>query len=312
GPWAYDHLRFDRSAGWVIVEPLARGSGFWVGAHKFAHDPESGLFTLFYRLRTPLERGRGGVCRVATSDDGIRFDDVWEATKEDLAASSIEVGHCLRHDAGEWRLYLSYERAGSPGYWRIDVATGPSPAELDTQGRRTVLDPTNFGLGFIKDPVVYRTDDGGYRLYATTNPRTGPTIEGDRWTTAPQEETILAESRDGRYFETIEYVLAPAGDRSWHGQRARLNGLVDVDGGTLGTYDGSRTAYDNYEEWCGLVTTADGRSFERVPLDEPWVRSPHGSVRYVFPLRVGDRVYWYYEFTRADGSHDLRVSVVDL
>jgi hypothetical protein len=303
---AVDHLRFDPTAGTVIREPLGSGYGYWAGGHKVSWDPDVG-FVLFYRLRTPLEHGRGGHCRVAVGSDGFAFTDVWEATKQELAAGSIEVGHCVRHDADEWRLYLSYERAGQPGYWRIDVLTGADPADLDTQGRRTVLDPTNFGVGFIKDPFVVRTTEGGYRLYATVEPRVGPTTDGPVVTTGPQEETVLAESDDGLYFRTIEYVFAPTLDDSWHGQRARLNGLVDVGGRQVGTYDGSRTTFDNYEERCGLVTTADGRSFERVDAAAPWV----DGVRYVYPLAVDDRIFWYYEFTRPDGSHDLRVSVTE-
>ena len=305
-------LLFDPAAGTVIRRPSGTGYGHWAGGHKVSFDPASGLFVLYYRVRTPLEAGRGGVCRVAVGDDGLRFDDVWEAHKQDLASESIEVGHCVRHDEDEWRLYLSYERAGQPGYWRIDVLRGSEPGALDTQGRRTVLEPGMFGKTFIKDPWVRRRPDGGYDLYATTNPRTGPPVDGTLVRTAANEETVLAESDDGLHFPTIDHVFAPAGDGSWHGQRSRLNSLVDMGDVLFGTYDGSRTFFDNYEEACGLVTSPDGRTFTRVPTEGPWVTSAHGSVRYVYGLRVGDRVYWYYEYTVEDGSHDLRVAVVDL
>ncbi|NND84129.1 MAG: hypothetical protein HKN46_03175 [Acidimicrobiia bacterium] len=305
-------LLFDPAAGTVIRRPSGSGYGHWAGGHKVSFDPESGLHVLFYRVRTPLEAGRGGVCRVAVSDDGIRFDDVWEAHKQDLAAESIEVGHCVRHDEDEWRLYLSYERAGQPGYWRIDVLRGTEPGTLDTQGRRTVLEPGMFGKTFIKDPWVRRRGDDGYDLYATTNPRDGALVDGTLVRTAANEETVLAESHDGLSFPTIDHVFAPAGDGSWHGQRSRLNSLVDMDDVLVGTYDGSRTFYDNYEEACGLVTSPDGRTFTRVPTDGPWVTSAYGAVRYVYGLRVGDRLFWYYEYTVEDGSHELRVAIVDL
>jgi hypothetical protein len=305
-------LRFDPAAGTVVRRPPGDGYGHWAGGHKVSYDPHSGLFVLYYRLRTPLEAGRGGVCRVAVGDDGIRFDDVWEAHKQDLAAESIEVGHCVRHDEDEWRLYVSYERAGQPGYWRIDVLRGAEPALLDTQGRRTVLEPGMFGKTFIKDPWVRRREGGGYDLYATTNPREGARVEGRLVRTAANEETVLAESADGLYFPTIDHVFAPALDGSWHGQRSRLNCLVDMGDVLVGAYDGSRTFYDNYEEACGLVTSPDGRTFARVPTEGPWVTSAHGAVRYVHGLRVGDRIFWYYEYTVEDGSHDLRVAIVDL
>lgn len=302
----YERLTFDPSAGSIVREPPGAGYGYWVGGHKVSWDPEVG-FVMFYRLRTPLEHGRGGSCRVAVSEDGVEFTDVWSAEKQELAAGSIEVGHPVRHDDG-WRLYLSYERAGQPGYWRIDVLEGQTPAQFDTQGRRTVLDPGNFDLGFIKDPFVHRTDDGGYRLYATVDPRGGTQRAGQVLTAGAQEETVLAESDDGLYFQTLEYVLAPALDGSWHGQRARLNGFIELDGGLVGTFDGSRSVYDNYEERTGLVTSTDGRRFHRVVGDRPWI----DGIRYAYPLRVEDRVHWFYEFTRPDGSHDLRTSVVEL
>jgi hypothetical protein len=34
-------------------------------------------------------------------------------------------------------------------------------------------------------------------------------------------------------------------------------------------------------------------------------------VRYVYGLPVGDRIHFYYEYTREDGAHDLRVAVVE-
>ena len=36
-----------------------------------------------------------------------------------------------------------------------------------------------------------------------------------------------------------------------------------------------------------------------------------GSLRYVDVLPVGHELFYYYEMARADGSHDLCVSVVE-
>ena len=60
----------------------------------------------------------------------------------------------------------------------------------------------------------------------------------------------------------------------------------------------------------GFHFCPDGKRFERLDTGGPWVKSPFGSVRYVYGLRVEDQVFFYYEYTREDGSHDLRVSVV--
>ncbi len=271
------------------------------------HDPESGVFALFYRERTPLEQGRGARCAVALGDDGITFTDVWSATKDELAAMSIEVGHAVR--AGdEWRLYVSYQYAAT-GEWRIDMLRAGHPERFDAQARRTVLAPRDYGLAWIKDPWLVAAD-GGWDLYGAVPARTGPQPIRDTVRAAPLDATVVARSADGLYFPSIKYVFEATGDDSWHGRRARLNSAFPWDGGWVATWDGGRTFYDNYEEWCGLATSEDGRRFTRVDTGGPWVRSPHGSVRYVYGLALDDRVLFYYEFTRPDGSHDLRVASV--
>jgi len=304
-----ERLRFSPSAGNVIRRPGGSGYGYWVGGHKVSYDATTETFVLFYRTRAPLEHGRGGRCAVAVSDDGITFNDVWLATKDELDASSIEVGHCLRGLDGSWRLYVSYERAGT-ATWRIDVLEGTDPAQLDTQGRRTALSPSDFGLPWIKDPFVV-VRDGTYWLYAAVPGRTPPQVDGNVVHAAPEDATVVATSDDGRYFPKIEYVFEAPADDSWHGRRARLNSVFPLDDGWVATYDGGRTFYDNYEEWAGLATSPDGKQWARIATEAgPWVRSPHGCVRYVYGLPHQDRILFYYEYTLPDGSHDLRVSVV--
>lgn len=301
-------LAFDPSEGTVIRTPPGTGYGYWVGGHKASWDEETGTFAIFYRERQPLERGRGGTCAVATSSDGVLFTDVWRAEKAELAASSIEVGHPLRVPGGEWRLYISYEVAGT-SLWRIDVIRAGAPNQFDAQTRRTVLHPTEYGLAWIKDPFVYVNDDG-YRLYAAVPGRGGPRIIGDRVQASALDASVIAESDDGLIFPTIEYVFEAPVDNSWHGRRARLGSIFPWGDTNVATWDGGRTFYDNYEEWCGLAVTRDGKKFDRIETYGPWVVSPYGAVRYVYGLRVESQVFFYYEYTREDGSHDLRVSVV--
>ncbi len=300
-------LRFQPQEAEVIRHPPGTGYGYWAGGAKVSRDPDTGTFTLFYRLRSPLERGRGAECRVAQSDDGIAFTDVWSAGKDELAATSIEVGHCLRM-SGEWRLYVSYEYAAT-GEWRIDVIRGSDPAELDTQGRRTVLSPGDYGLAWIKDPWIVERD-GACELFAAVPARRGPAVDGNVVTAGPLDATVVAVSSDGLYFPTIEYVFEGSSGDAWHDRRARLNSAFRLDDQWVATYDGGRTFYDNYEEMAGLAMSDDLRSFRRLPADEPWVRSPFGSVRYVYGLAAEGSIHFYFEYTREDGSHDLRVAVV--
>jgi hypothetical protein len=300
-------LSFDPAEGIVVQAPPGSGYGNWVGG-KVSYDADSGRFVLFFRERRPLEQGRAGRCGIAVSGDGVAFEEVWTATKEQFNANSIEEGHCVRH-GDEWWLYVSYEIAGT-GTWRIDLLTAASPDVFDVQHRRTVLWPGDYGLPWIKDPHIYPRGDEWW-LYAAVPPRTGPRVDGDVVHAGPLDATVLAVSADGRYFPSIEYVFEATGEDNWHGRRARINSVMPWnDDGYVAMWDGGRTFYDNYEEWAGIAVSPDGSSFERIDTGGPWVRSPHGAVRYVGMVPVEDRVFMYYEYTREDGAHELRVSVV--
>jgi hypothetical protein len=279
-------LRFAPEEGTVVAEPCGRGYGYWAGGAKAAFDAESGLFYLFYRQRAPLEASRGGECFVAASDDGLHFHDIWKATKEQFAANSIEVGCPVRDPSGEWRLYVSYEfRQGN--YWRVDVLRGPSLEHVEPQGRRTVAMPRDLGLFFIKDPTIYLRD-GRYYAYLCVSP-----------------QRVLRSSEDGLHFQELRYVFEPTG-QGWDGVRARLNSLIPLSKGYAVPYDGGSTAYDMYEEQCGLAYSEDGLTFHRLTPNGPWISSPYGCVRYLYGLRVGNEVFYYYEYTTEDGSHQLR------
>lgn len=295
-------LRFDPAAAHVVRTPTGTGYGNWVGGKVF-YDEHDDIFVLFYRERRPLEQGRAGRCGVAIGSDGYSFDDVWTATKDEFNANSIEEGHAVRFN-GRWMLYVSYEIKGTTT-WRIDLIEADRLSDFDTQSRRTVLSPGEFGLDWIKDPFVHLMGNELW-LYAAAPPRTGHVTVGDTIHAAPLDATTLAISTDGRYFPTVEYVFEAPGDDTWHGRRARINSMIKWGAGYLAMFDGGRTFYDNYEEQAGLATSADGRSFQRDPA--PWVTSRHGAVRYVCALRARDAIWFYFEYTREDGSHDLRAA----
>ena len=301
----YVALAFDPSSSVTVKEPPGTGYGNWIGG-KVWYSPAHDQFVLFWRSRRPLEQGRAGLCGVSVSSDGFDFEDVWTATKDDFNANSIEEGHAVHID-GMWRVYVSYEIVGT-STWRIDVLEADDLGDLDAQSRRTVLQPTDYGIPWIKDPYVRLVDDAVW-LYAAVPPRSGPVVKGDAVTAAPLDATVLAVSDDGRYFPSIEYVFEAPGADTWDGRRARINSMITWDDGYLAMFDGGRTFYDNYEEHAGLARSPDGVRFTRLP--EPWVTSPHGCVRYVCALRARDAIYCYFEYTREDGSHDLRVERIE-
>jgi hypothetical protein len=116
--------------------------------------------------------------------------------------------------------------------------------------------------------------------------------------------------------------MRPAGETSftWEGEalavgadwdryQARLGSVAAVEGGWIGTYDGSASHEENYEERCGLATSSDLREWASISPGGPWLTGPgaSGSVRYVDLQQVDGDWWCWAEVTRPDGAHELRV-----
>ena len=304
---------FDPEQGTTVFEPDGKGFGYWVGGHDVVFDPPSGKFYMFHRLRVPLGKGRGGVCRIAESTDGLRFTPIWEATKEQLDAESIEVGSLVRDPAtGKWRLYICFEPPGAK--WQIDVIEADRIEDLDPWRHRTVMRPSHYGVSFIKDPKVYIVG-GIYHAFCCAEPRVRwvDNADGSR-TAVGSDATVLLTSTDGVHFNRMQYVFEPGQGQpgEWGHFRARINSIVWLEPMWVAFFDGGQSSWDNYEEWTGVAISSDLLTWRRCSTGGPWVRSPHGCIRYLVALRVGDAMFYYYEYTREDGSHELRVSKVAL
>ncbi len=76
-------------------------------------------------------------------------------------------------------------------------------------------------------------------------------------------------------------------------------------------YDGSADVQENYEREVRPRPELDLRSYQRISTNGPAITVPHGStsVRYVDALPVREKVFFYFEQVRPDGSHELRVAV---
>ena len=305
--------RFDPAKGATVFEPEAKGYGNWVGGHKVVFDPDEGKFYLFYRVRHPLGKGRGGKCGVAESADGVKFSTIWEAAKDQLDAESIEVGSLIKDPAtSQWRLYVSYQCVGGP--WRVDLIEADRPSNFNAWNHRTVIQPDNYGLPSIKDPAVYVV--GGLYVVFVCIPARERFVEDEAGWRHPlgDDATGIMTSPDGIYFNNFKYVFEPGGGApgEWGRFRARINSVVYLPPVYIGFFDGGTTTYDTYEEWCGLAISHDLEHWTRVSTNGPWVRSPHGCIRYVDALIVDDAIYYYYEYARQDGSHELRMNKVSL
>ena len=305
---------FDPLHGQTVLEPTGAGTGYWVGAPSVCYDGEVARFYLYYRVREPRPV-RGKECRIAVSEDGLHFRTIWSATQVEIGTSSME-GACLcRTPAGRWRLYLSYVHA-SDSRWRVDLLEAGSIETLDVCQRRTILTPDDCGTEAVKDPWVAMVGPLYIMLasIATRPTAAGQVLHasGDAYATGMVKgSTGIALSEDGIKWRWQGEVFAPSAS-GWDKWAARLNSLVYVPPVWLGFYDGAADVTENYEERCGLVVSTDLRHFERVSASGPAMVSPYasGSIRYTDGIYAQGAYWFYYEFARADGAHELRVSRV--
>jgi len=309
---------FDPLKGTVIREPRQGASGWWAGAPGIFVDPDDGSFYLTYRLREPRPV-RGHLTRIASSRDGIEFEDIFEATRDDFHTLSIERCALTKCRDGLWRWYVSFVDP-EDNRWRVDVLEAPSPDGFRPSRAQPLFLARDLGLEGVKDPGVLMAGGLYWMLLSHAEVLKGlaPDQEAAKHTTGDVFNTGLtlssssrAVSTDGRHFRW----LGPVGpERSaWDSYCMRLTCLFPLsDGLWAAFYDGSAGVEENYEERLGAAITWDGDTFYKVSPEGPIMTVPYGSgsVRYVDVAKVQAKLYFYYEMARPDGGHELRVSIL--
>lgn len=318
--WYGAPLIFDPRDGKTIMEPPEEERGYWVGAPSVLYDEETKQFYLYYRIREPRPV-RGGACRIAASDDGIEFHNIWEATREDLNSTSVERFCLTRSLDGGWLLYPSYVDPQT-NQWRIDYVESESPDAFDLSQSRGLFTAGQVGVQGVKDPWVMVVNGLYYMLisYAMSLDIISPEDRERMHATADiyntgltLSSTALAVSGDGRHYQWKGDIFPPR-KGAWDAYAARLGCLVPTENGWMGYYDGAASVNENYEERTGMVQTWDLTHFYRLSHEGPSIVSPHGSggLRYVDAVMFDGEIYFYYEFCRPDGSHELRLNRVQI
>ena len=307
---------FDPEQGTTVIEPPGRERGYWSGGCSALYDETRERFYLYYRVRTPGERG--GTCRIAESADGRTFETVWSADKVQFDTESIEKASLFRTPEGSFRLYVSYVEPGSR-QWRIDLLEAREPSELDPAARRSVLTAEMCDNEGVKDPLVYLCG-GIYYLYVNYAPKPANDdpeslrrmhAEGNAFVSGVVDTgTGLATSPDGVHFRWEGSVLEPGA--GWDSFLVRMVSLVYTPPVFTAFYDGRPDVTASYEDKAGMATSFDLRRFTRVSEDEPVLVSGHGTgcLRYLSAVPTEEGMYWYYEYARGDGSHELRLNTV--
>jgi hypothetical protein len=274
----------------VVVAAPAGGHGNWAGAPSAVL--VDGAYWLAYRVRQPVDRGRGVAVVVARSDDGLDFTPVAEVRREQFAAESLERPALVHLGSRGWRLYLSCATPGSKHWW-IEAVDASTPAGL-ASGLRTMCLPGDESVA-VKDPVVEK-GDSGWRMWVCCHPLD---IAGHE----DRMYTRLATSSDGFRWSLGDVVLAPRPD-AWDSRGVRVTAVLGHDPVTV-LYDGRASAEANWFEQTGIAV---GHGDVLVQADGPSTGSPHsdGALRYVSVVDLPDggrRLY--YELARPDGAHDL-------
>lgn len=311
---------FDPEKGVTVLEPLGTGSGYWVGAPGVIYDDEKNRFYLYYRLRIP-KPGRGIECRIAESEDGLHFTDIWSAKKEQFPTSSMERASLTRCLDGLYRLYVSYVDP-IDNKWRTDMMEAKSPSEFDISSRKKVFTASDVGAEGVKDPYVVIIGRLYYMFlsYAPTPTGIDENLRQEMHATADvyntgltRSHSALAISPDGVNFKWLGDVMSP-GSSGWDSYATRICSVVYTPPVFTVFYDGSADVSENYEERTGLAISWDLRRFEKITGNGPILVSPHarGTLRYMDVIQFEDEIFYYYEYARRDGSHELRLNRVSV
>ncbi len=309
---------FDPDQGVTVRAPLGEGPGWWAGAPSCVYDPAADLFYLYYRYRKPRELGRGVDCRIAAGEDGLEFKDIWSATKEQINTQSMEKAALVRGQEGQWCLYMSF--VDTDGRWVIELCQADAIDALDPADRTRVLDADDCGAEGVKDPCVVNIGGLWHMIvsYAPTpSSLTGEVRQimhatGDIYNTGTtKSHTGLATSVDGIHWDWQGDILSPPAE-GWDRYCTRIGSVVHIPPVFVGFYDGSASVEDNYEEKAGQCVSFDLRHWTRTTTERPFVLSPHAqrTVRYIEVVQREDALFYYYEYNRPDGSHELRASRV--
>lgn len=312
---------FDPEKGKSIIDPPGQGVGFWVGAPTIMFDDKDGIFYLYYRLRQPRgygENERGYEVRIATSKDGEKFKDAWKLHKKELNSSSIERSYLVKVSDQLYRLYISYVDSVD-NRWRIDVVEADSPLSFDVNNRKKVLTAGDYpGIEGVKDPYVIQV---GYQyyMYFLYAKAIGGVDESQMHQTGDVHNTGnavaptgLAVSDDGLHFRWVDTAL-PVGRGGWDQYHSRLTTIIPYGNAYTVLWDGSVGVEQNYEEKAGIAVTYDLETFAKVSFDGPQLETAEGgSVRYVDAIVKGDEIFYYYEYTRKDGAHEIRFCKVKI
>ena len=272
----------------VVFAPApGAGPGHWLGAPSAVFD--GNWWWLAYRVRRPLDEGRGIANIVARSRDASSWETVATVTSDGFGAASLERPALVRRPDGAWRLYVSCATVGSKHWW-VEALDAADPSGL-ADGERAMVLPGDAAEAW-KDPVVWH-DGQQWQMWACRHPLDGGDDAADRMS------SHRAVSSDGLVWHWSGQVLTPTAG-TWDQRGTRVS--TAYRGGVF--YDGRASAAENWYERTGFATASP-----LVPTDGPVGRAG-AALRYLSVVEGPEGVRLFWEATRSDGAHDLRTALV--
>jgi predicted GH43/DUF377 family glycosyl hydrolase len=308
------------ASGKVIREPVGFKNRYWAGGPGVFYAEDERTWYLTYRIRRPrgVAPDRGGEARVARSTDLHNWEDVWSVTKDKFGSASIERSAIRKGQDGLWRYFTSYVDPAD-GRWCVSVLKSSDVRKLNPSELKPLFKAAPLELEGIKDPWILAHEGAFYMFLsvALPTPKTSQQSHStlDIYNTGEcVSATGLAISRDLENWQWQGIVFKPAAS-GWDCYCRRINSVVPYHRKFIAFYDGSASHAENYEEKTGLAVSSDLRRWECLSSAAPMLASPHGSgsLRYIDaqpPIGLPESLNLFYEFARADSSHDLRMTTL--
>lgn len=303
------------NSGTILREPVGLQPGYWAGAPgSFISTTEDALY-LTYRIRRPrgVHPDRGGEVRIARSQSGGPFTDIWQAEKSQFNTASIERCAVWQTPDGQWQYYVSYVDPAD-GRWMVAVINAADPSQFNPATAKPLFRASDLQLEGVKDPWIFQENDRYHMILSVALPTADTRRDShstlDIFNTGQcVSATGLAISSDLHHWEWQGIVFSPDGANTWDRYCRRINSIIRCGNQYLAFYDGSASHAENYEEKCGLAISHDLRIWKSITPDRPRFVSPHcsHSARYFDARFRGDHLILFYEWTRPDAAHELRV-----
>lgn len=299
----------------MLREPVGAENGYWAGAPGVFYAADESAWYLTYRIRRPrgVAPDRGGEARIARSSDLRNWDDVWSVAKDKFDSASIERCALRKGADGQWRYFVSFVDPAD-GRWCVSVIPAHNIQKLDPASAKPVFKAKLLGLEGVKDPWIFEHEGTFHMIVSVALPTARTSDQShstlDIFNTGEcVSATGLATSRNLDQWAWEGIVFAPEA-AGWDRYCRRLNSIVAHDGKYFAFYDGSASHAENYEEKTGVAVSSDLRQWRSLTVGGPRFTSPHakGSLRYMDAQITGGQALLFYEFARADGAHDLRLT----